>query len=351
MVEAGARSSLSKLRNDGFAMPPDWAPHARCWMAWPCRAESWGGGLDAARQAFAEVAQAIAVSEPVTMIARPDLVASASLYCGPGITVLPLDHDDSWSRDVGPSFLLGPAGAGLGGVAWQFNGWGGLHAEHERDQRLAGRLLDHVGARRFEGGMVLEGGAFQVDGDGTLFAGASTILDARRNPGLKREAAEAILLDRLGAEKVIWLPHGLVEDEAGGHLENVLLVAAPGRVLALSTDDGSDANHGRLAENLEILRAATDARGRRLEVIPVPQPRARKRHDGTRLTLSHLSCYLTAENLIMPGFGDATDAASGRLLAQAFPGRGLVEIDALDIVEGGGGIRSITLPQPALPAS
>lgn len=340
---------MSTPRNDGFAMPADWAAHARCWMAWPCREVAWGGNLEPVRRAYAEVAQAIARHEPVTMIARPDLVAMASLYCGPGITVLPIAQDGSWTRDIGPTFLLG-AGGGLAGVAWRFNGWGEVYAEYDQDARFATHILEHVGAQRYDGGMVLEGGAFQSDGEGTVLAGTATVLDARRNPGLRREEAEAILRAQLGAEKVIWVPHGLVDDETGGHLANVALLVKPGTVVALTTDDRSDANHNRLAENLDVLRAATDARGRQLEVLTLAQPKARKRHDGTRLTLSHLSCYVANQAVLVPHFGDAVDTTARKLLAQAFPGREMVEIDALDILQGGGGLRAITLPQPAAPA-
>lgn len=327
-------------------MPPDWAPHARCWMAWPCREPSWGGELDEARRSYAEVAQVIARFEPVTMIARPDLVAMASIYCGPGITVLPMAHDDSWTRDTGPSFLLDGRG-GLGGVAWQFNGWGEVHTDHGQDGQMARRILDHVGARRYDGGIVLEGGAIQVDGEGTCLAGLATVLDPRRNPGLGRGEAEAVLMAHLGVERVIWVPHGLVEDETGGLLENVACFARPGTVLALTTDDKADANQGRLAENLDVLRAATDARGRSLEVLILPQPKAAKRRDGSRLPLSHLSCYLANGAVVMPRLADAADSAAAKLFAQAWPGREIVEVDALEIVEGGGGLRSIALPQPS----
>lgn len=330
-------------------MPPDWVPHARCWMAWPCREASWGEHLDEARRSYAEVAQVIARFEPVTMIARPELVAMASLYCGPGITVLPLGHDDSWTRDTGPSFLLGPDGA-LGGVAWRFNGWGELHADHDQDDQMARRILDHVKARSFEHGLVVEGSNVQVDGEGTCMVGASAMLDPRRNPGLTREEAEGVLIDLLGVTKIIWVPHGLVDDETGGHLENVACFARPGQVLALTTDDRNDTNFTRLAENLDVLRTAVDARGRPLEVVTLPQPKAQQRRDGKRLTLSHLSCYLANSALIMPRFGDGTDSVAAKVLGQAWPGRELIKIDALEIVEGGGGIRGITLPQPAADA-
>jgi agmatine deiminase len=337
---------LSTPRDDGFAMAPDWAPHSRCWMAWPCREAPWGGGLEAARRAYADVAQAIVRFEPVTMIARPELVAMASLYCGPGITILPLEHDDSWVRDTGPSFLVAAAG-GLAGVHWQFNGWGEAYPDHQQDRQMAPRILDHVGARRYGASLVLEGGAVQVDGEGTCLAAIGAVLDQKRNPGLGREEAEAMLMAELGCEAVIWLPAGLVDDETGGQVENVACFARPGAVLALTTDDKADADFTGLAENLDVLRAARDARGRSLEVVTVPQPKARARRDGRRLTLSHLSCYLANGAVLVPRFDDGSDAAAYKILAAAWPGREVVPVDAMEIVEGGGGLHGIALGQPA----
>lgn len=327
-------------------MPPDWAAHTRCWMAWPCREAPWGGELEEARRAYAEVAQLIARFEPVTMIVRPELVAMASLYCGPGITVLPMPHDDSWARDTGPTFLLDAAGQ-LAGVTWVFNGWGELQPEHAQDARMAQRMLEHVTARRFAGDLVLEGGAIQVDGEGTCLAATGPLLDTKRNPGRLREEIEAELMRQLGVTTVIWLPAGLVDDETGGQLENVACFVRPGVVMALATDDRADAGFTGLAENLDVLRAATDARGRTLEVLTIPQPKPRRRHDGRRQPLSHLSCYLANGAVIVPRFGDAADNAATKVMAAAWPGREIVPVDALAIVEGGGGIHGIALGQPA----
>ena len=129
-------------------MVPDWAPHARCWMAWPCREAPWGGGLDEARRAYAEVAQAIARFEPVTMVARPELVAMASLYCGAGITTCRCRTTTAGSATLAPAFVRNAAGE-LAGVTWAFNGWGELHADYAQDADLARRILEHVGARRY----------------------------------------------------------------------------------------------------------------------------------------------------------------------------------------------------------
>ena len=327
-------------------MAPDWVPHARCWMAWPCRESPWGSGLDEARRAYAEVAQAIARFEPVTMVAAPELVAMASLYCGPGITTLALPHDDGWMRDVGPCFLRRPDGE-VAGITWTFNGWGEVHPDHAQDADLGRRILEHLGLRRYASTMVLEGGAIQVDGEGTCIAGIGPVLDPKRNPGVTRTEAEAELKRQLGVEQVIWLPAGLIDDETGGHVDNVAVFARPGVVLALACEDRGDPASDRLNENLDVLRAAVDARGRTLEVITVPHPKPRARHDGRRLPLSHLSCYLANGAVIMPGFGDATDKPAAKALAAAWPDRELVAVDALDLVQGGGGIHALTLGQPA----
>jgi agmatine deiminase len=319
-------------------------------MAWPCRQELWGEALEPARQVVADIAQAIAQFEPVTMIARPDLTASVSLYLQQGVSVLPIAHDDSWTRDTCPSFLVDAQGS-LGGVAFRFNGWGESWPEHAQDARMASRVLEHVNARSFVSGLVIEGGAIQLDGEGTALVCEPSILDPKRNPGVTRGEIEAELSALLAVDKVIWLPVGLEDDETRGHIENIACYARPGLVLALVTDDEGDSNHAALQGNLAILREATDARGRTLEVMTIPQPKRRNRPDGRRLTLSYTSLYLANGGVVMPGFADSADKAAYKAVSTAFPGREVVQIDVVDLLAGGGGIHSITHEQPAGPAA
>ena len=334
---------MRQPREDGYAMVPDWAPHDRCWLAWPSREEGWGDALESARRDVAEIAQAIAQFEPVTVIARPEFVAMASLYCGPGITTLGLPHDDGWLRDVGPCFLRGPDG--LAGATFIFNGWGERRADHARDADLGRRLLEHVGLRRFASSMVLEPSVVQVDGEGTCIAASGVLLDPKRNPGLSEAEAEAELVAMLGVERVIWLAGGL-DETSGEPVESVAIFVRPGLVLALATEDQSDPAFAALAENVARLRAAVDARGRTLEVITVPLPKARSGPDGRPLALSHLGCYLANGAVVMPTFGGNSDKAAARAFAAAWPDRQIVPVDCLDLLLGGGGIRAITLGQP-----
>ncbi len=330
---------------DGFFMPAEWHPHSRCWMAWPVREEIWGDRLDEAREAYVEVARAIARFEPVTMIAPSDQLAEVSVQLGSGIGCLPLDLDDSWARDTGPTFVIDGRG-GLAGVDWGFNAWGGLYPEHAADAALAERLLVHLELPRYRAPLIAEGGALHSDGEGTLLAVESTLVNDNRNPGKSRDEVEALLKAYTGAETVIWLPEGLIDDETDGHVDNVACFAAPGRVISLAPGEESEENHARLTRNLEILREATDARGRTLEVVELPLPKPKKKADGTRLTLSYVNFYLPNGGVVLPAFDDPADDKAMEILKTCFPGRELVQLPALPILQGGGGIHCITQQQP-----
>jgi agmatine deiminase len=339
---------MTTPRELGFVMPPEWAPHERCWMAWPCRAELWGERMAAARETYAEVAKTIAQFEPVTMIARPDLTAEASLQCGQGISVLPLDHDDSWTRDTAPTSLRDARGA-LAGVDWRFNGYGERAPKYAQDAQVARAICERLKIQRFEAPIVLEGGAVHVDGEGTALLCASSVLDPKRNPGMTRAEVEEILADHLGIAGTIWLERGLVDDETGGHVDNLACFVRPGVVIALVCPDPDDPDREALADSLERLRGAKDAQGRALEVIEVARPAPRLRDDGRRLTASYVNLYIANGAVLMPMFDDPMDDAAYKVIAAAFPDRRVIQIDASDLVHGGGGIHCITQQQPAAP--
>jgi agmatine deiminase len=330
-------------------MPAEWARHDRCWMAWPCRPELWGERMDAARQSVAEIAQTIALFEPVTMIARPDLAAEASLQCGQGISVLPLDYDDSWTRHTAPTFVCSPDGR-LAGIDWRFNGYGEALPNYGADARLAAAICERLKVPRFAAPVVLEGGALHVDGEGSCLVCAASALDPKRNPGLGREDMAAALADYLGVTKVIWLERGLVDDPTRGHVDRLACFARPGVVIALTTRDADDANHAVLQDNLARLRSESDAQSRALEVIEVEQPAARYHADGRRLNASYVDFYLANGTVIMPMFDDPMDSPAYKAISAAFPDRRVVQLDAADLVYGGGGIHGITQQQPAVAA-
>ena len=330
----------------GFSMPAEWHPHERCWMAWPCHQESWAKiGFDRATKAYALVANSIAQFEPVTMIVNAEDKAAAQELCGKNINFLTLPIDDSWTRDTGCTFLLDNEGK-LAGIDWIHNAWGGNYADCTLDQKIAATLIKETKADYFHAPLVMEGGSFHVDGEGTVLTSRECLLNANRNPKLSQKEIETFLCDYLNCEQVIWLNRGLIGDETDGHVDEIATFVAPGKVLCLITEDKNDPNYELLQENLAILSTARDAKGRALEVFTIEQPPATNLN-GERLTLSYINFYLANGGIVMPAFGyEEYDKKAYTLFTKLFPGYELSQIDALDVFAGGGGIHCITQQQP-----
>jgi agmatine deiminase len=331
---------------NAYALPAEWSPHARTWLAWPARSATWHGGIEAARAVHVELAQAIAGFEPVTMVCSPAEMAEASLMCGPGIELVPIPLSDGWMRDIGPTFVTDGAG-GIAGIDWIFNGWGGLHNEFALDAEVAAEVVKVRKCPAFNAPIVLEGGAFSGDGAGTLLVTEECLLDPKRNPGKTKAEIEAVLADYLGVRTVIWLAQGYEGDETGGHVDEVAAFVKPGTVMIQVTSDPEDPNYLTQHENLARLKSARDANGNALEIVEVPQP-ARREKDGRRLTLSYINFVFTNGGLIMPSFGDACDDPAFRIFSGLFPDRKIIQLLADDLVIGGGGLHCITQQEPAV---
>lgn len=327
-------------------MPAEWHSHQRCWMAWPCHQETWQKiGLERARKAYALVANSIAKYEPVCMLVNPGDEQTAQSLLGEEITLISLPINDSWTRDTGPSFLLNQQGQ-LGGVDWIHNAWGGNYADCALDNEIAAEVIRQTKAEYFHAPLVMEGGSFHVDGEGTVLTSRECLLNKNRNPHLSQAQIEHYLQDYLGCEKTIWVNKGLLGDETDGHIDEIACFVAPGKVLCLITHDKSDPNYANLQDNLQILQRATDAKGRALQVFTVEQPPATVL-DGERLTLSYINFYLANNGIVMPAFGyQKYDDAALHLFKQLFPQHHISQINALDVFAGGGGIHCITQQQP-----
>lgn len=330
----------------GFRMPAEWYPHAGCWMAWPCHEDSWALiGFERARIAYARVAKTIAQFEPVTMLVNPGDEDSAKALLGDKIRLISLPINDSWTRDTGPTFLLNEQKE-LAGVDWIHNAWGGNYEDCELDNQIAAALITQTQAKAFKAPLVMEGGSFHVDGEGTVLTSRECLLNANRNPQLSQSEIETYLNDYLGTEKIIWLNRGLEGDETDGHIDEIACFIAPGKVLCLVTHDKEDINYQRLQANLALLKSARDAKGRVLEVFTVEQPPATYLGEE-RLTLSYINFYLANKGIVMPAFGhEKQDKAAYELFCQLFPNYQICQIDALDVFAGGGGIHCITQQQP-----
>ncbi len=343
-------------------MPGEFEPHSGCWMAWPERPDNWRLGAKPAQKAYAEVAAAIAASEPVTMAVSDAQFENARAILPPSVRVVEISTDDAWIRDHGPTFVVDGKG-GRRGVDWHFNAWGGIYSPWDRDERVAAKVLEIEDAERYRAPIVLEGGSIHVDGEGTVLSTEECLLNPNRNPELSKQQIERVLLDFLGAEKVIWLGAGVFEDETDGHVDNLACFARPGVVLLTWTDDEDDPQHPISRDARERLEAATDARGRPLEVVLLPSPGPLQisaeeaqgvdaaegtvpRSAGDRLAASYVNFYLGNSRIVYPLLDPRHDEEAAAILRRAFPDREVVGVPAREILLGGGNIHCITQQVP-----
>lgn len=314
-------------------------------MMWPTRAEVWAD-LAATKRNYAAVARAIRLFEPVTMMVRPEDAAEARALLGPAIEILEMPIDDSWARDVAPCFLTDGKG-GLAGADFQFNAWGGKYSGYENDNLVAGRVLEAAGTQRFASPLVAEGGGITVDGEGTVITTESCFPNANRNAGWSRDQIEAELKRALGARKVIWIPGDPEERETDGHVDGIAAFVRPGVVLVEVTDDPAAPHYEIMQENLKALKAATDAKGRPLELVVIKDAAAAE-SGSWRFCRSYVNAYLANGAVVMPCYGIDADRAAMETFQRVFPERRILPVAIDDIAIGGGGIHCITQQQPCV---
>lgn len=328
----------------------EWDSHARTFMSWPALESVWAEDLPYVREDIARIARAIAEYEYVVMLARPDQQKAAQRACGSQVEVIPLAVDDMWTRDTVPVFV--EEGGEVIGVDFNFNGWGDKQ-EHTNDARVGRTLLTKYGIPRVEAPLVAEGGSFETDGEGTLLITESSIVNENRNPGLSRDDIEADLIETLGVDKVVWLKGVRGQDITDAHVDSLVRFTAPGVVLLDQAFPGTPPDSwSRAADQARaVLSKATDARGRRFEVIDLPQPDLdRITGEGDDFVSTYANFYVANDSVFMPRFGDrkADDRARG-ILQDQFPDRDIVPVVIDTVASGGGGIHCATHDQPGKP--
>ncbi|MFH8626297.1 agmatine deiminase family protein [Streptomyces vietnamensis] len=341
-------------------MPAEHDRHVRTFMAWPALSSIWGTYLAGVRRDIARVADAISRYEPVVVLARPEQAADARYMCGAGayygIEVVEIVNDDLWIRDFGPTFVVAPGA--VAGVDTNFNGWGktgtSYYQPYANDAAAAATLLGQYGIPRVQAGFVGEGGSLETDGQGTLLATVSSLVNANRNPGMTQDQVEQAMKSALGIDKVIWVPGLAGQDITDCHIDCLARFVAPGQVILDQPGPGTDPKWVAVYnETKQILLGATDAQGRRLTVTELPGPdrsRIRGKDRGSAFLSSYTNYYTANGAVLVPQFGDGyADGVAYNILAAAYPGRNIVQLDIDNIATGGGGIHCATQSQPVVP--
>jgi agmatine deiminase len=349
----------------GFRMPAEWEPHAATWLAWPHEPKDWPGKFAAVPWVFAELARHLQDGERIRVIVSGKLeeARAKSVFSKSGVALSRIDFihlatDRSWTRDFLPLGLIKGRGKKREHalVKWKFNGWA-RYPNHQRDEAagLAVALkLGHAlalpegqsGKKRAR--IVLEGGAIDVDGEGTLLATEECLLDGRqaRNRALGKQGMEDALRDHLGAISVIWLERGIAGDDTAGHVDDFVRFVAPGKVVLAHESNRKDPNFEVLRSAAVRLQQARDAKGRRLEIIRLPMP-APILFDGQRLPASYANFYIGNSAVLVPTFNDPKDRQALGIIADLFPERSVVGIHSTDFVLGLGTIHCSTQQEVA----
>ena len=348
----------------GYRMPAEWEPHAATWIAWPHEASDWPapGKLAAVRWVYVEVVRHLVAGERVRILVRDAALARAArrmLRAG-GVDLTQVDFyrwptDRSWTRDSLPTFVRDRRGQ-RGIVLWQFNAWA-KYRNWRQDAAAAEALVRRlrlpvwrplVPGRRGPVRAVLEGGAIDVNGRGTVLATEECLLSPiqARNPGLDRAGVERLLADHLGIRRVLWLAEGIVGDDTHGHIDDLARFVGPHTVALATCHDRRDPNYARLGANRRRLARMTDQDGIPLTIVELPMP-APLTFDGQRLPASYANFYVGNAAVLVPTFNDPNDRLALDLLAGCFPGRRIVGIHAVDLVLGLGTLHCMTQQEPA----
>jgi agmatine deiminase len=331
----------------GYRFPAEWEPHRATWLAWPHNRASWPGKFDPVPRVWAQLVALLAQHEEVHILAGgAEVMQDARRMVGhlPRVALHDIVTNDAWTRDHGPMFLVGPPGQPPALVDWEYNAWGGKYPPYDDDNRVPQLVASLLGYRRYAPGIVLEGGAVEVNGRGTLLTTEACLLHPNRNPGMSRAEMERILRDYLAARHVLWLGAGIAGDDTDGHVDELARFVAPRTVVAAVEPDPREENYRPLQDNWRRLQSMCDEQGRPLEVVPLPMPRPLY-FAGQRLPASYANFYIANNLVVVPQFRDPADATALETLAGLFPDRRVVGLDAVDLVLGLGAFHCITQQQ------
>ena len=330
-----------------LTIPPEWAPQAAIWTAWPADPDEWNGDLASPRRDVAALIEALAPTNTVRVLVNgPDAEASARAALGEGAQLVPARYGDIWLRDIGPIFARGPDGP----VALRFetNSWGGKY--DLPDDATVGDDIARLAAapiRRFP--FVLEGGAIDHDGAGTILTTRQTLLNPNRN-GWSKAQAEAALREAFSARAVIWIDEGLAGDHTDGHIDNIARFVGPGRVVCQAAGSVDDPNAATLDAIARTLEAARDARGHPLEVIPIPGPGLYRNEAGEIAPASHMNFVIANGVVVVPVYGTPTQDAAITALRAVFTDRRVIGVPSRGLLgsgtAGGGSFHCITQQEP-----
>ncbi len=344
----------STPRKLGYTMPAEWEEHDSTWLAWPHDPSTFPDRVEKAEAVHVKIIDAIHRGEAVNLFVKDDDMknrVAGLLEAGnvdlERIHFLVHDYADVWIRDYGPTFVIDKDRKNLAMVHWTFNAWGDKYEELRKDAVIPSVMNQQMRLNSFRPGIVLEGGAIDVNGEGMLLTTEQVLLNKNRNPRLSKNEVEKYLKEYLGVNHIIWLKDGIAGDDTDGHIDDIARFVNPRTILCAYEDDETDGNYQALKKNYELLLESKDQDGNPLEVIRLPMPGFVGDAQG-RLPASYANFYIANEVVLVPVFGHGNDRLALDIIQKCFPDRKIVGIDCNDLVYGLGTIHCVTQQQPAV---
>lgn len=336
----------------GFSMPPEWAPHDAILLSWPHDTTSFPR-LANVEQTYVEIIRTISPHELVRLFVIDETMRThaAQLLKDGGVDLTRVQffvhpYGDVWHRDYGPTFVVNEKTCEKAIVHWIFNAWGEKYDELLDDTKLPAVLNETLKLRRFEPGIVMEGGSIEVNGAGTVMTTEQCLLNRNRNPHLSRAEIEEYLREYLNVRHVVWLGQGIAGDDTDGHIDDIARFVNPTTVVLAVDDDPTSVNYAPLADNLERLKKAVDQDGKPFTIITLPHPH-RERMGGGHLAASYTNFYIGNNVVLLPVFDDPADAVAIGKLTPLFPNRKIVPINCYDLIHGNGTLHCISQQEPS----
>ena len=356
MREPGRQSPAAR----GFALPAEWEPHQATWLAWPHNARDWPGKFGPVAWVYAEIVRRVSAGETVRLLVNDAAhqARASRVLARAGVDLAPVElrrvpTDRVWTRDSGPIFVTRPGPPAERAIArFRFDAWA-KYPDWRRDARIPERAaralrLSLLPVERAGREVVLEGGAVDVNGRGSLLTTEECLLDPDvqvRNPGFGRDDYQAVFGDVLGAPNAIWLGKGIAGDDTHGHVDDLARFVGPRTIVLCREPDPKDPNHAPLEENRERLQSARLEDGSRPDLVflPMPSPVV---FDGRRLPASYANFYVCNAAVLVPTFDDPADRSALGILAELFRDRPVIGIHALDLVWGLGTLHCLSQQEP-----
>jgi agmatine deiminase len=336
----------------GFYMPAEWEKHAATWMAWPYDLITFPRNMQKVKKIFASIIYHLHLTGRVELLVLDEVmktkvekILKSSHVDTNKIMFHLVDYADVWMRDYGPTFLVNQNREKFAWIKWKYNAYGEKFVNLLKDNETPYKIADYIDQPMFEAGMVMEGGAIDVNGKGSLITTEECLLNVNRNPNLDKQQIENKLKDCLGVNNIIWLKQGIVGDQTDGHIDEVARFVNENTIVFSYEEDKNDPNFKILDDNLQILQNATDQNGKPFNLIKLPLPRMNY-DNGKRAPVSYTNFYMANELILIPQFQHKNDKIALSILQTLFPDREAIGIDCEDVIYGGGAVHCITQQQP-----